>query len=274
MPTDKYSATWVSHSSMRDFLNCPRLYYLRNVYKDPATGNKITVMSPPLALGQIVHEVIESLSVLPVDERFGESPLVKFDLAWKKVSGKSGGFKSEQEEREYKERGRQMLQGVIDSPGPLLNKAVKINQDLPYYWLSEEDNIILCGKIDWLEYLPENDSVHIIDFKTSRREEPEDSLQLPIYLLLATNTQKRVVERVSYWYLDLHDGPREQKLPEISEAYEKIYKVAKRIKLARQLEHFKCPKDGCRYCYPLEQVVRGKGEKVGVSEYRQDIYVL
>lgn len=274
MAPDKYSATWVSHSSINDFLNCPRLYYLRNVYKDPATGNKITVMTPPLALGQIVHEVVESLSVLPVEERFKESPLDKYEMAWEKVNGKMGGFASESEEEDYKERGRQMIQGVVDNPGPLLNKAVKIGQDLPHYWLSEEDNIILCGKIDWLEYNSETDGVHIIDFKTGKREEPEDSLQLPIYLLLATNTQKRKVEKASYWYLDLHDGPVEQKLPEISLAYDEVYKVAKRMKLARQLDHFKCPNGGCRYCYPLEQVVKGKGEKVGVSDYRQDIYVI
>jgi len=42
---------------------------LRNVYKDPATGHKITVVTPPLSLGTAVHEVIEGLSVLSVEER-------------------------------------------------------------------------------------------------------------------------------------------------------------------------------------------------------------
>lgn len=88
MSKDKYTALWVSHSSMRDFISCPRLYFLRNVYKDPKTNHKITVMGASLALGQIVHEVVESLSILPVDKRFNESPLEKFDKAWKSVSGK------------------------------------------------------------------------------------------------------------------------------------------------------------------------------------------
>ena len=69
MVRDKYSAVWVSHSSISDFLKCPRAYFLRNVYKDPATGHKITVVTPPLSLGTAVHEVIESLAVLPVEER-------------------------------------------------------------------------------------------------------------------------------------------------------------------------------------------------------------
>lgn len=271
---DKFKAVWVSHSSMRDFLNCPRLYYLRNVYKDPVTRHKITVMTPPLALGQIVHDVIEGLSVLPVEDRLKVSLVKKFDTIWDKVSGKKGGFKNKNQEEEYKEKGRRMLKKVEANPGPVLKKAIKIKQDLPHYWLSEEEEIILCGKIDWLEYLEDKDGVHIIDFKTGSKEEDEDSLQLPIYHLLARNTQSKDVHKASYWYLDKEDSPREMNLPNPAESKEKVFKLAKRVKLARQLEHFKCPEGGCFYCTPLEMVVKGKGELVGESEYRQDIYIL
>ena len=70
---DKFKALWLSHSSIGDYLKCPRLYFLRNVYKDPISGHKFTVMTPPLALGQAVHEVVESLSVLPTEERLKNS---------------------------------------------------------------------------------------------------------------------------------------------------------------------------------------------------------
>ena len=93
---DKYKAVWVSHSSIADFIACPRAYYLRNVFKDPKTGHKITVTSPSLSLGSAVHEVVESLSVLPVDERLSISLLKKFDVAWQKVSGKVSGFKTKE----------------------------------------------------------------------------------------------------------------------------------------------------------------------------------
>ncbi len=274
-PLDKFSATWVSHSSINDFLNCPKLYYYRSVYKDPVSGHKITLMQPPLALGGLVHDVIQSLSILPVEERFTISPLKKFEAMWGSVSGKKGGFMSAEEEAAYKERGRLMIQRIIDNPGPLQNKAVKIKEELPWYWLSEEEEIILSGKIDWLEYMPEDDSVHIIDFKTSKREESEDSLQLPIYHLLVHNTQKRKVSGVSYWYLDRDPAPTPMELPELGEAQKRVMEIAKRIKLARQLSHFKCKEgEGCRYCIPMEQVAKGKGELVGVSSYNQDIYIL
>lgn len=272
---DKYKATWVSHSSIADFLYCPRAYYLRNVFKDPKTGNKITVTSGALSLGQAVHEVLESLSVLPQDERFAVNLSTKFDNSWKKISGAVGGFKDKTQENEFKQRGIEMLKKISKDPGPLLNKAIKIKSDfIPNYYLSEEDNIVLCGKIDWLEYLPDSDSVHIIDFKTGKNEEEEESLQLPIYLLLATNTQTKKVTKVSYWYLEKEKGLIEKKLPNLLEAQDKVLTVARRIKLARQLNHFVCSKGGCMKCRPLERVLRGEGKKVGVSDTKQDIYIL
>ncbi len=276
MEQDKYKATWVSHSSISDFLKCPRLYYLRNVYKNPKTGNKMTITSPPLVLGQAVHEVIESLSELPVDERLKISLSKKFDISWLKFTGKLGGFKKHSEELEYRDRGLGMLKIIEESPGPILRKAIKIKSkmNLPNYYLSKEDNIILCGKIDWLEYLEEIDSVHIIDFKTGKNEESDDSLQLPIYLLLATNTQSKKVAKASYWYLGKGGDLTGKELPNERDAFEKVSKVAGRVKLARQINHMKCPKGGCFACRPYERILAGEGEKVGVSETRQDVYIL
>jgi hypothetical protein len=231
-------------------------------------------MEPPLALGSAVHEVVEGLSVLPLKERFSEALVPKFEAVWERHKGKRGGFFDLDAERKYQERGRAMLRRVELNPGPLARLAVKINMDLPYYWLSEVDNIILCGKIDWLEYLPESDSVHIIDFKTSKSEEDPESLQLSIYTLLAQNTQKRPVSAASYWYLDLADELTSRPLPDTQKAEAKLLDIAKKIKLARQLEKFKCPTDGCRACRGLEAVLNGEGEHIGTNERGVDIYVL
>lgn len=276
MEKDKYKATWVSHSSISDFLKCQRLYYLRNVYKDPRTGNKMTITSPPLVLGQAVHEVVESLSSLPVDERLTISLSKKFDLAWLKFTGKMGGFKNHAEEIEYRDRGLAMLKTIEDNPGPILKKAIKIKSEmgLPNYFISDEDNIILCGKIDWLEYLEDLDGVHIIDFKTGKNEESDESLQLPIYLLIASHTQSKKVVKASYWYLEKGGELTGKSLPDENVAFEKVMAVARRVKLARQINHMKCAKGGCFACRPYERILNGEGEKVGVSDTRQDVYIL
>jgi len=274
---DKYKATWVSYSRIRDFQTCPRAFYLNYLYKNPETGHKIQLMTPALALGQVVHQVLESLSILPVKERFKVSLVKRLNQAWPQISGEKGGFSSPEEEQAYKQRGEAMLRKVMDNPGPLKNLAVKIKQDLPWFWLSEKDEIILSGKIDWLEYLPDEDAVHIIDFKTSRsQKEADDSLQLPIYYLLVKNTQHRQVKKISYWYLDIDDGPVEKTLPDIDQAEQEVLEIAKKIKTATKLGVFKCPhgEAGCPACRPLEKIVRGEAKLVGQGQYGKDIFIL
>jgi ATP-dependent helicase/DNAse subunit B len=276
MSKDKYSAVWVSHSSISDFKKCPRAYYLKNIYKDPKTNNKIQIITPPLALGQAVHEVIESLSTIPTEERFNTPLIEKFNRVWQKLQGEQGGFTDSATEQRYKTRGEQMLRRVTRNPGPLKELAVKIQMELPHFWLSEEDNIILCGKIDWLEYCKKDDSVHIIDFKTSRSDKNEDLTQLEIYKLIAANCQKRDISKASFWYIAQDDKPTERELPDIEKSKKKILKMAKKVKLARQLESFKCPKGekGCKHCQPFEAIISGKGKKVGTDDIGRDIYVL
>lgn len=274
MPQDKYAATWISHSSIGDFLKCPRLYYLHNVYKDPKTGRKVTVINPSLALGQTVHQVLEALSILPVEKRF-EIPLQQtYKKVWESVPGEKGGFKSSDEEQIYFQRGERMLQRVMDHPGPLLRKAIKIQKDLPNYYLSEEEQLILCGKVDWIEYLEETDTVHIIDFKTGKQEEDSNSLQLPIYHLLVHNCQKRVASKASYWYLETSDTLHEKELPSLEDAEKHLLHIGKQIKLARNEKAFHCRKNGCYYCKPYEQIISGGAKFVGVGEYKQDLYVI
>jgi len=272
---DKYSAVWISHSSISDFLSCPRSYYLKNVYKDSKTKHKIQIVNPALSLGSAVHRVVESLSVLPTDKRFATSLLEKFNQTWAKYTGKQGGFLDVQTENKYKDRGIKMLEMVSKNPGPLLNLAVKINMDLPYYWLSEDDNIILCGKIDWLEFLKDQNSVHIIDFKTSLHAEKEGSLQLPIYHLLVLNCQHRPVEKASYWYLESGPDLSPQILPDPIKSAQKILDIGKKIKLTRQLQHYTCPQGekGCLFCRSFEQIIKGKAEYVGTDGFRDNYLV-
>jgi CRISPR/Cas system-associated exonuclease Cas4 (RecB family) len=272
---DKYSATWISHSSISDYLACPRAYYLRNVYKDPKTNHKIQIVSPALSLGVSVHEVLEALSTLPTAKRFSRSLIPAYERAWSAVTGEAGGFTSASLEKEYFNRGKIMLQRVMEHPGPLANLAVKIKGDLPNYYLSEKDNIILCGKLDWLEYNEVNKTVQIIDFKTGKNREQVSSLQLPIYLLLAENCQKYQVARASYWYLWFDDELTPKTLPDSHSARKQLLEIGRRIGLARKLKSFKCPHGGCPACEPFERILRGEGKKVGENkQMRRDSYLM
>lgn len=267
---------WVSHSSISDFLKCPRLYYLRNIYKDPKTNRKINIINPALSLGQVVHEVLESLSFLPAEKRFQDNLLDKYDEIWLKVSGRKGGFASEEEEKEFKERGKLMINMVIDNSSILKNKALRLKSPdnlPPRFYLSETEGILLCGKVDWLEYISNDDTLHIIDFKTGKVEENPSSLQLAIYCLLVENLQKRKVSKVSYWYLEKDKDPVQMPMPDCEEAKEELMEIALRIKTVRQNQLFDCRKGGCYACNPFEAIINEEAEFIEARGY-QDCYII
>lgn len=291
---DKYTAVWVSHSSMGDFIKCPRSYYLHNMYKDPRTGHKVSIVNPHMSLGVAVHEVLEGLAEFPRESRMERDLLALYVSEWKKVSGKKGGFTSDEEEAEFKARGKVMLEKVTSDPRFLVNKCIKLPQDkMPCnFYLSEEHNIILNGLVDWIEYLPETDSLHIIDFKTGKNEEKDGSLQLPIYLLLCDALhKKRKVTKASYWYLE-SDKLVEKELPDIEKARQDVLEIAEKIKEARDVakregvdKAFVCQqgaynpttKDGgCSNCRPYELILlRDQSmEPVGVGGFNQDMYLM
>ncbi|MEK7578700.1 MAG: PD-(D/E)XK nuclease family protein [Patescibacteria group bacterium] len=280
MAQDKYTAIWVSHSSMGDFLKCPRAYYLHNVYKDPKTGRKINIVNPSLSLGQAVHSTLEPLKNIPFNERTKRDLLADFEQAWAKVSGKMGGFKNDAEEFGIKERGKAMIERVIKNPGPIAQKIVRLKEShngmSPNFFLSDEENIILCGVIDWLEYVERDDSIRIIDFKTGKYSENEGSLQLPIYLLLLNALQERKVSGASYWYLDRDDKPVDMTLPDIDEARKKVLAIALQVKEAREKKIYNCPRGdkGCFACKPYEAILRGEANYIGVGDRGQDNYFL
>ena len=276
MAQDRYSALWVSHSRINDFVICPRGYYIKYLYRNPKTGHKMKLMTPPLALGQIVHDVLDSLKELPVKERFKVSLIGKLHDLWGKIEGKKGGFLDSSIEQQYKTRAEEMILRIMKNPGPLGRLAVRLKMELPYFWLSKEKNIILSGKIDWMEYLPDTDSIHIIDFKTSKNEENDSSLQLPIYYILAKRCQTRHIARMSYWYLGREEGIIDKQLPDEEEILNGLIDKALEIQLATKLGRFKCKQTigGCHLCKPYELLLKGEGEFVGVNSYKEDIYVL
>ena len=271
---DKYSAVWVSHSSINDFLKCPRAYFLRSMYRNPR-GMKINVVNPHLSLGIAVHETLEGLLNYKTADRFSKPLLHTFEENWVKVSGKEGGFKTIEEETEFKGRAQKMIERVDQHRGPLEQLAVKLtphaNNMPPNFYLSEEDNIILNGKVDWLQYIPEDDSIKVIDFKTGKNDEDPDSLQLPIYALLLNALQKRKVSGAAYWYIDRNNDPTDVTLPDTKSAKDRVLAAAIKVKAARERGVFECPygAKGCFACKSFEKIIRGEAQLVKVDESRK-----
>lgn len=271
---NKFKAVWVSHSSLGDFKKCPRAYYLRNVYKN-SNNRKISIVSPYLSLGVAVHDCLEPLAWIPAKNRFDEDLISKFNELINSFSGKKGGFKDQEQFQSFKEKGIAMLQNIIKNPGPIAKPAVRMIQDkseLPWMWLSEEEEIILSGKTDWLEY--NNGNLSVYDFKTGKSVEKDDSLQLPIYSLLVKHYKRYPLTKAFYWYIAQEASPTEKKLPDYKTAYELVLKEALKLAEARKSNNVKCPYSGCRNCDPYEKILNGEGEKLGVGSYGQELYYI
>jgi ATP-dependent helicase/DNAse subunit B len=286
----KYNAVWLSHSSISDYLKCPRLYYLRNIWKNK-NGQKINTVSPSLSLGSAVHQTIEPLALLKTEERLSQPLLNIFENIWTKFQGEMGGFTDQETEDFYKQEAIRMLQNVIDNPGPISRKTVKFyNGDfIPNIYLSEKDNIILCGLVDWVEYEEATDTLRVIDFKTGKNDEKEDSMQLPIYKILVEALQKRKVSKGAYWYLARDKFPKNVEIldEDIEEIKKKILEVGLQIKKRKSEKNldqsFACKYEGgCYACRQLELIKQHdeEPEKVsgvkylGTGEYKQALYMI
>lgn len=268
---DKFKAVWVSYSSISDFIKCPRAYYLKNVYKNPQTGRKIEIVKPPLSLGSAVHNVLEPLAKIKPENRFLYNLLDTFDLEFSKYNGRRGGFTSEVEFENYRKRGYKMINTVIQNKSILEKTTYTTNKDLLDAWLSKEKNIVICGKIDWINKEESDGSLSVIDFKTSKEEEVND-LQLQIYALLLHILNKETVNKLYYWYLDINNHLTEANLPDVKESYRNVIQISEQISTARTIGLFECSKGGCFACRDYEKVIHGEATQIGVGGYNRELY--
>lgn len=266
------NAIFISPSSLADFERCPQLYYFRNVYKS-ARGFKIQIINPYLALGQSVHDALSQFLKLPPLQRSKDELWRIFDFLWQGLSGEKGGFSSNEEERGFKERATNMLARFWGNKHFQEVEAVQI----PAFPKVELGNdLILTGKLDWVE--KDDQGYHIIDFKTGKSEEREDSQQLPIYSVLVSKIFGSPKIRTSFWYLDKD----EEIVPFPSADLEKTISELKRkgeiVKMVRRTASFRCRsgEESCWACRDMLAVSRGKGKLVSMDPVnrKQEIYIL
>jgi len=168
------------------------------------------------------------------------------------------------------------LLAVMKNPRFLTNKSVRLKNNLLNFPLGFDSDFVLCGKVDWLEFMEGEQAIHIVDFKTSKSQEKEDSLQLGIYFWLVSHflQSKQVdnqIKKMSYWYLDLN-LVEERKLPNIQSLEKEILKIGQKMKLAIKLKSFSCPKNGCFCCRDWEKIIANKAQLVGLDGNGKELY--
>lgn len=290
---DKYKAVWLSHSSISDYKKCQKLYYFQNLYKNPKTNKKINISSPYKALGIAVHGVLEPLNKIVSNDRDKQNLLELFEKEWSKHISIAG-FDNDEQAQSFKNRGIKMLETVMSDMKLLQNRTISQQhyyegELLPNIYLDEYENIILCGNIDWIEYNENDKSLSVIDFKTGKREESEDSLQLPIYkILLQTLQNKWQIKNGKYWYLETgqivekeitQDTIEKVKKDILSigiEIRDKRFVWNEKKKIWENLKNIEnnfvqCNNDNCD-CHKYQKIINGQAKLLGVDIYGKEVY--
>ncbi|MCL5784527.1 MAG: PD-(D/E)XK nuclease family protein [Patescibacteria group bacterium] len=263
-------ALFLSHTSLNDFLICPRTFFLKNVYRSPKTGYKIQITSPFLALGATIHDTIkwyleigENSSLLKTEDQFRNH--------WWKYHGKRGGFVSREEEAAFGTRGLKMLENFTQNQA-CLGSRIPLPV-FPKYPLSE--GVILHGNMDYIGKLSDG-SLQVIDFKTGSKDE-DNPMQLYIYAILAENYFRKEVSRASFWYLDRDDNPKEVVLDSLEAKIDWLTQRGQEIKKAIEENNWQCIQGEslCRDCRDYGAILEGKGELVFIDHaYKKEIYFL
>ncbi|MDP3974115.1 MAG: PD-(D/E)XK nuclease family protein [Candidatus Daviesbacteria bacterium] len=281
-PQFKYikNPIYISYTSLRDFLKCPRSYYLKNIYKNK-DDRRIQVASPYLSLGSTVHDSVKWF--LETAEKPALDELIrKYRDLWPKFSGKRGGFSSREEEGNFGKRGLKMLENFYRNWQVLGKKAPEIT--FPKYNLL--DNIVLIGNFDYIGERKDG-SLHVVDFKTGANDE-DDPTQLYIYSILAEVNFEKSVSAAGFWYLDREDQPRDIVLDPLEPKLDWLKEKAKELKKTIELGEWTCvkndapdvgssPKNGalCRDCKDYQAIIDGKGEfQFTDYRYKKDVYYL
>lgn len=263
---------YLSYTSLKDFLSCPRAYYLKNIYRDPKTGFRIQIISPYLVLGSTVHDAIKWY--LDMQGQVTDEQLIqKFRNFWLKYRGKRGGFSSLEEEATFGKRGLKMLDNFLKNAKQLQKSAPNIT--FPKYNLVE--NVVMIGNFDFIG--DNGESLDIVDFKTGANDE-EDTLQLYIYSILAEANFGKPVKKASFWYLDRDDKPKEIVLDPLEPKLDWLKEKGLELKKAVEENNWVCikspePAEGCRDCKDYSSIIEGKGEfQFTDYKYKKSIFYL
>ncbi len=183
----------ISPYKLNMYLECPRHYWWN--YINPTTRSKQPVRGY-FTTGEHVHNALKNFMNIIPEKRSKQMLLGMLEYEWQRKNGETAGFRTSEEELEYKERAQRMLSAFFD----------REDMTVVPFWASDKlistgvsETLSFMGKIDRVDEEP--DGLHVIDYK-SGKEEREDRWQLPMYAVMAKRYFNKPVARLSYLFLE------------------------------------------------------------------------
>lgn len=267
------------------FAQCPKsyhFYYLDPVYS-PMKG-ELKRMPQNIysfhTLGKAVHNALTLFYHSPPEQRGKDQLKEHLKQTWRSEVmrqknpplGKWGGFGTLEEERESYKEALEMLTNFAEMveadfeieylPTADFTHSIKDYQDLITPLSNDFD---ISGKFDLVAR--EGNSLHIVDFKTGKKEE-ESPFQLRFYKILAEEKFKKPVKKASFYFLKTGNkkefGLEKEKTEEIKE------EILGKIDGIMRTENFETsPGKLCQFCLyqtfcpekeKVKEITKGAGE--------------
>lgn len=239
-------------------------------------------------LGKAVHEAIVLFYHSPLKQRTKEQLKRYLEETWRSEViwnkkwplGKWGGFESLEEEKETYDQALLMLENFFQMAevDPEIEYLPTKNfgrsfDDYKKLIIPLSDNFDISGKFDLIARNKDN-SLHVIDFKTGKKENG-DLFQLRFYKVLAEENFKKPVKKASFYFLKT-GNKKDFDLEE--EEKEKIKKeILEKISQIKKTESFETkPSKLCKFCLfktfcPEKEKVKEIVKDVKEEDYSDDL---
>ena len=253
-----------SPSKLKMFDQCPKSYDF--YYRDPIYSRmkgKLKRLPQNIfsfhTLGKAVHDAITLFYHLSPKERTEKQLLENLKETWRSEFKKSkkpplgewGGFKNLEEERDSYRQAILMLKNFL--------KIAEIKPEIEYlptknFSQSIGDYIDLINSLNGdfnisgkFDLITKDDGVlHIVDFKTSKKEDDND-FQLKFYKVLAEAKFEKPVRKASFYFL--RTGSKKEFSLEGQEAKEIKKEILEKIGQIQATENFETkPSKLCQFC--------------------------
>ena len=173
----------------RVFDACRLRYRYQYVDRIPAR------LRPQDTAGSLVHRVLcDFFSKVAPEERSEERLVRMFEEGWEALSPRYRRMEGVDRFRtDSVEQLKTFATHYDISAAPLMVE--------PYFQVEVAAGVTLFGRVDRID--EESDgSLHVIDYKTGSHPDEVDVGQLRLYAIMAEESLRRSVSRISFWYLD------------------------------------------------------------------------
>jgi RecB family exonuclease len=180
----------LSYTQISRYRTCPYWYKLQ--YIDNLKPKEHFYLS----FGDVIHQCAEYFYKIPVPPPPSLEQLLQFyEQNWL-----SRGYESPDQERQYREYGRQLLKDFWTLHRAEFRMPLAVEQQ---FSLPIAEGIVLGGKIDRIDKL--QDGLSIVDYKTNQKlftvENLEQDLQLTFYQLAVEAMWKMPVKKLTLYHL-------------------------------------------------------------------------